>query len=318
MNKDDLAENTGLAPDWSRRTFLASLGASLSGLVPSISRGVEPFKREGKPKLHLGLAAYSFRKYFSSVKGKPQKVADDKEISMADFIDYCADHEVGAELTSYFFPGETSDGYWQGIRRHAFLRGVPIVGTAVGNSFTSPKKEEWERQVADVKSWIDKAALFGAPHIRVFAGNLHGGSTMDEAKKICVEALEECADHAGKKGIFLGIENHGGIVAEADELIDIVKAVKSQWVGINLDTGNFRTADPYGDLAKCAPWAVNVQVKIEMKPKSKETEEADFLRLATILKDANYQGFVVLEYESADPWRDVPMYLDKLREAIAA
>ena len=28
------------------------------------------------------------------------------------------------------------------------------------------------------------------------------------------------------------------------------------WLGVNLDTGNFRTADPYGDLAKLAPYAI--------------------------------------------------------------
>ena len=305
---------------WDRRQFLASLGAGSASLLAGagIAKAVEPFARKGKPSLQLGLAAYSFRKYFGSMRGKPQKVEDGKEITMSDFIDYCAEHGVGAELTSYFFPADPGEDYWPSIRRHAFLRGVPICGTAVGNNFTNPDKDGWDKQVADVKLWIDRAALFGAPHIRVFAGNLQGGTTMEQAKKLCIKALEECGDYAGKKGIFLGIENHGGIVAEADDLVDIVKSVKSQWVGINLDTGNFRTEDPYGDLAKCAPWAVNVQVKIEMKPKGKEVEEADFEKLTKILRDANYQGFVVLEYESANPWEEVPTYLEELGKAIAS
>jgi sugar phosphate isomerase/epimerase len=106
-----------------------------------------------------------------------------------------------------------------------------------------------------------------APHIRVFAGN-KGALELVEAKKLCVEALEECADYAGGKGIFLGLENHGGIVAEASDLLDIVRSVKSPWLGINLDGGNFRTDDPYADLARCAPYAVNVQWKVEVHPRS--------------------------------------------------
>jgi len=81
----------------------------------------------------------------------------------------------------------------------------------------------------------------------------------DEAKKLCIAALEECADHAGKRGIFLGIENHGGIVEEPDDLLDIIRTAKSPWVGINLDSANFHTDDPYRDFERCAPFAVNVQ-----------------------------------------------------------
>jgi len=71
-----------------------------------------------------------------------------------------------------------------------------------------------------------------------------------------VTALEECADYAAQKGIFLGLENHGGIVAECDGLLELVQAVKNPWLGINLDSGNFQTADPYADLAKCVPFSV--------------------------------------------------------------
>jgi sugar phosphate isomerase/epimerase len=50
---------------------------------------------------------------------------------------------------------------------------------------------------------------------------------LDEVKRNCVAALEECCAYAGQHGIFLGLENHGGIVAEPDGLLELVKAVKS-------------------------------------------------------------------------------------------
>src|SRR5205085_11911454 len=113
-------------------------------------------------------------------------------------------------------------------------------------------------------------------------------------RKMCISALEESADYAGSKGIFLGLENHGGIVAEPDGLLEIVKAVKSPWFGVNLDTGNFQTDDPYADLARCAPYAVNVQVKGEIKRRISLTELSDIPRLARILRESNYQDYVAL------------------------
>ena len=46
-----------------------------------------------------------------------------------------------------------------------------------------------------------------------------------------------------KKGVILGLENHGGITVKAGTIIKIVKAVDSPWVGINVATGNVRSQD---------------------------------------------------------------------------
>jgi hypothetical protein len=107
--------------------------------------------------------------------------------------------------------------------------------------------------------------------------------------------------------------------ATPEGLLEIVKAVQSRAVGINLDTGNFHGADPYEELARCAPWAVNVQVKVEVRRAgAKAAEPADLKRVAGILRSSGYQGWVVLEYESkADPFVAVPEHLKALREALA-
>jgi hypothetical protein len=171
-----------------------------------------------------------------------------------------------------------------------------------------------------VKKWIDRSAILGAPHIRVFAGAAPKGIDLEAAKKACIEQLEECGEYAGKRGIFLGVENHGGIVAEPEALLEIIRAVKSPWVGVNLDSGNFHTADPYADLAKIAPYAVNVQIKTQIRRAgAQDMEKADLNRIAGILRAANYQGWVALEFEEkADPWVGVPAALGLLRAAIAA
>jgi sugar phosphate isomerase/epimerase len=296
-----------------RRRFLQGTGLSLAAWAlgrPS-ARAIEPFARAGAPRLLLSLAAYSFREFFNH--SDPAKRMD-----LFQFIDFCAAHGCqGTELTSYYFPKELSEDYLLKVRRHAFLRGVAVSGTAVGNEFTLPKGEKRDAQIASVKQWIDHAATLGAPHVRIFAGQVHG-TTKEEAKKLCISAVEECADYAGRKGIFLGLENHSGIATDPAELVDMVRAIQSPWVGLNLDTGNFVTDDPYRDVALCAPYAVNVQMKAEIKRRGQKSEPADLPRKVKILREANYQGYVALEYEAAeDPWQAVPGLLKRMKELFA-
>jgi sugar phosphate isomerase/epimerase len=307
----------------SRRSFLRTsihAGAALAGLGLSASRvaAIEPFRRPGPPRLKLSLAAYSFRQFLKDSKdasGAPEA----RRIDLFQFIDYCAAQGCdGAELTSYYFPPDVDDDFLLRIRRHAFLRGVAVSGTAVGNTFTLPVGEKRDQEIASVKRWVDRAAVLGAPHIRVFAGN-PGGMSPTQAKTLTIGALEECCDYAGKRGVFLGLENHGGIVAEPADLLEIVRAVKSPWFGINLDTGNFHTADPYADLALCAPYAVNVQVKTEISARGQKKGPADLDRLVRILREANYEGYVALEYEAAeDPWKAVPETLARMGALLRA
>jgi sugar phosphate isomerase/epimerase len=299
---------------FSRRHFAASTSLALGALVAPASPAVEPFKRGGQSRLRLSLAAYGFRQYFKDASHKRDNaVPADKQIDLFQFVDYCAEHHCdAAELTSYYFPKEITNDFLLKIKRHAFLRGVELSGTSVGNTFTPPPGEKRNQEIAHTKKWIDHAALMGIPHIRVFAGNAEGQSA-EAAKKNCIRALEECCAYAGERGVFLGIENHGGIVAEPDALLDIIKTVQSPWLGINLDTANFHTDDPYRDLARCAPYAVNVQLKTEVQAKGKKKEPADLKRLIKILRDANYQGYLVLEYEAAeDPYAAVPRVLKEL------
>ena len=82
-------------------------------------------------------------------------------------------------------------------------------------------------------------------------------------------------------------------------------------------SGNFHTADPYADLAKIAPYAVNVQLKMKVHAKDETDNEgkpSDVPRVLKILKDANYQGWFTLEYEDKeDPFVAVPRILGELK-----
>ena len=318
VNRRDFLQLSATAALAAAATPLTSFAASPA--KSSASGGASPVKRTGKPKLLLSLAAYSFRDNFPTMRGKAAKTAPARPIDMFKFIDYCVAQGCdGAELTTYFFAEETDD-YMIKLRRHAYLRGIAVSGTAIGNNFSLPKGAQLNEQIADTKKWIDKALLMGAQHIRVFAGNVPRDAklTRAEADKIVIECLQECGEYAGKKGIFLGLENHDSI-GTAAALIPMVKAINSPWVGINLDSGNFHTPDPYKDFAECVPYALNVQFKVEIDgPNPKEKKHADLKRFSQILKDGGYQGWVALEYEAKeDSAIAVPRYLKQMREYFA-
>lgn len=294
------------------------LSGALATLGVSALPAIEPIRRPGKPRLLLGCAAYGFREYFPYMRDKEVKPREGHEpMDMLRFVDFCADHGAdGAELTSYFFPPNVTNAYLLEVRRRAFLRGVAISGTAVGNVWTHPQDSpQRDREIRDTKQWIDRAVVLGTSHVRVFAGSAPKGVSPGDAMKNCVSALRECAEYAGQRGVVLGMENHGGIVAEPESLIEIMRAVDSPWIGVNLDSGNYHTADPYADLAKIAPYAVNVQLKTEIKRQgASDPEPADLPRIIALLREANYQGWVTLEYEAkGDPFTEIPRVLKQLR-----
>jgi sugar phosphate isomerase/epimerase len=293
-----------------RREWLLASGIAVSplGSLPPV-QAIEPIQRIGKPHMKLSLAAYSFRQWLDLKK---------KEMTLAHFIDLAATYPLDAvELTAYYFENTTPE-YLAGLKGRATRLGLDISGTAVGNNFCVAEPDELKKQVDMVKQWIEHTSLLGGKTIRIFAGNVKKGQDEQAAIKQTVASIQEVCAHAAKYGVILALENHGGITSTPEQLLGLVKAVQSDWLAINLDSGNFQTDDPYGDLAKIAPYAAIAQFKTEIKPKGKAPEEADLARLTEMMRKVNYKGYVALEYEAkGDPKVEVPKYLAQMRKLIA-
>jgi sugar phosphate isomerase/epimerase len=294
-------------------TALPAGAALLAGAARPAAAHIDPKERKTTPgaPFKLAVAAYSYRQYLTGAN---------KSMTLFDFIRKCAELGTdGVELTEYYFEKPVTQDYVMRLKRAAHMWGQSITGTPIGNVFTHPKGPERDQQIATFVKWIDVSADLGSPAIRTFAGNALRGASESEARRNVVECLNTVCEHAARRGVFVALENHGGVVATADGLLEIVKAVPSPWLGINLDSGNFRTEDPYGDLARCAPYAVSVQYKVEMNPRGQGAQPADFKRIVNILKEANYRGFVTLEYEAReDPMVAIPRHLAEMRRVLAA
>ena len=303
----------------SRRHFLArSLAvAGTASLLPNVlAAAAEPPVRNGKSYMKLSLAAYSFNKLLP--KNWTAESAKHAKMTLDGFVDYCASLDLaGTELTSYYFPKDVTPEFLTSLKERTFRLGLDISGTAIGNDFCVVDPEKRAQQLASCRQWIDHAAFLGAPVIRIFAGTVPKGDSEDAARERCVAGINESLDYAAKKGVILALENHGGITATPAQLLAIVKGVKSSpWFGVNYDSGNFRSDDPYADLEQIAPYAVNAQIKVAVTVKGQK-QASDLKRMVDILKQAHYRGYLVLEYEEADPHGEIPGYLQKLRELIA-
>jgi len=90
----------------SRREILKAIPAAAIAAAGAVPAGaIPPVKRAGKPRLRLGLAAYSLRDHLTG-KLSPAMTLDD-------FIEKAAAWEVDAvELTSYYFPPTSRPRTW--------------------------------------------------------------------------------------------------------------------------------------------------------------------------------------------------------------
>ncbi len=302
-----------------RRQFLHTGAAVLTGwALPSWIRAADPIVRNGKPHLKLSLAAYSFNRHLPQNWPSPKQ--KDATMTLLDFIDFCAEQNLdGTELTSYYFPAEVTPDYIRQIKEQTFRLGLDISGTAIGNDFCKPAGAALDAEKAMTRKWIDYASELGAPVIRIFAGHVPKGDTEAAALDRCVAAIDEAVAYAATKSVVLALENHGGITSTPEQLLAIVQRVApSPSFGVNFDSGNFRTADPYQSLEMIAPYAMNAQVKVTVSPNGGKKEEADLARIIGMLKQTNYRGYVVLEYEEdEEPRTAIPPLLKKLRGLIA-
>jgi len=329
--------------------LLAAAGASLKALAEG---PLSPIKRVGGSTLKISLNAYSFtgplpQTHEDQTVGASQPVAapsksgrprtkksprgSGSKMTLFDLIDFCAKNNIdGCDPTGYFFPTYPTpppDAYLNDLKRHAFEQGVGISGTGVRNNFTTSDKPLRDTSVQKIKNWVEVAARLGAPVLRVFCDTqLRGmtwhdvapGATREEVRDWIIADLKECTKHGERFGVIIGVQNHGDFLQTGDQVLELVQGVDSDWCGAIVDTGYFNNApDPYAEMAKVAPYAVNWQVKQSALGEDSDVP-LDLARLLKIVRSSGYRGYLPIETLASDPYVAVPEMVKKLRDAIAA
>jgi sugar phosphate isomerase/epimerase len=252
-------------------------------------------------------------------------------MTLFDLIDFCAKHNIdGCDPTGYFFPTyptPPADEYLFRMKRHAFEQGVTLTGTGVRNNFTTSDEGLRKVSVQKIKNWIDVASKLGVSVIRVFCDtqiramtwkDVAPGCTREQVRDWIIEDLKECTRYGEAHGVIVGVQNHGDFLQTGDQVIELIQGVDSDFCGAIVDTGYFNHApDPYAEMTKVAPYAVNWQVKQSVWGEDSDVP-IDMIRLLKIVRASNYRGFLPIETLISDPFTAVPQMVLKLQQAINA
>jgi sugar phosphate isomerase/epimerase len=309
-----------------RRHFLQGLSLiPLSGLAAAAPQA----SKKKAAVLKTSLNAYSFNVLLNdAIRGRGEGT------TLMKLLDFASKNKFDAfDATGYYFPGYPAvppNDYIDGLKKKAADLGIDISGTGVRNNFTTADAAVRQQGVDHIKQYVEVAARLGAPVIRVFADtqmraenweSVSKGATRAQVQDWIAAALRECADHAAKFKVKIGVQNHGDFLKTGQEQLALIKAVGSPWCGPIVDTGYYQTPDPYADFALVAPTAVNWQVK--QSPLGEESEvPTDLVKLLKIVRASGYSGYLPIETLSPrgkayDPYTVVPAFLAQLRDAIA-
>ena len=236
---------------------------------------------------------------------------------------------------------DTSDGFLQKLKRQAFVNGLDLCGMSTHQGFVTPNKEKRQKQVELTIGQIETAYKLGIPTIRVNTGRwgtsknfetlmdnkgieprLEGHTDEEGFKWVC-DSFEKCLKKAEECGVVLGLENHWGLGRTAEGVLKIVNTLNSPWLRVTMDSGNFFERR-HEQLKMLAPEAVFMQAKTyygggvyyDLPNMSDDKISDDYVKIAKICQDANYKGYISLEFEGKeDPWIAVPKSLAMLRSA---
>jgi len=223
----------------------------------------------------------------------------------------------------------------QKLKRHAFRHGVDLICLSIHQDFVDPDPAVLARQIEHTHKCIEIAYELGVPCIRLNSGRWNTiadfddlmkargiepilpGVTEDDGFRWCIDCIEKCLPKAEQCGVVLALENHWGLTGTPAGLLRIANAISSPWLGVLMDTGNF-LEDPYDKLRQIAPKTVYVQAKTYYGGGEWYTLDLDYRRIAEILADVNYTGYVALEMEGKEaPDSAVAKSIAMLRRAFA-
>ncbi len=314
-----------------RRNFVAATASVITaGSIPgfanhansSPTRLQENADSKGFVPNRIAVSTYSFWRF-----------REDSRLTMPKCIDLAAEMGFdGVELLEIQME-EKSDAFLKQLKRQAFVNGLDLVGISTHQDFVNPDADERRKNIEQTNASIELAYKLGIPTIRVNTGRWDTSKDFDElmanrgiepqlegytdedAFKWVADSLSQCVKVAEKCGVILGLENHWGLGRTAEGVMRCIRDVNSPWLKATLDTGNFfeRRNEQFRMMA---PETVFVQAKTYFGGGTWYTIEIDYHEIAAILQQANYRGYISLEFEGQEEFKTaIPKSLALLREA---
>ena len=286
-----------------RRNFLSS--AALTTAAPLVAP-LQTAVAKPNPKIKLSVSSYSYW-HFKGDKFPIQRVIDEAAKMGLDGIDV-----LHRQMES------EDNAYLQDIKKHAFLNGIALTCLSIHQGFVTPDKAELQKHVDHTNHCIELAYKMGIPCLRLNTGRWNTiksfdelmanrgiepilpGYTEDDGYKWCVDGIQQCLKKAEECGVLLALENHWGLGSTPEGMLRIHDTVNSPWLGLLMDTGNF-LENPYDKLEKIVSKTSFVQAKTYYGGGEWYSLDLDYQRIIAMLKKANYQGYISIEFEGKEP-----------------
>ncbi len=296
---------------FSRRSFLAAAACAtgVGAVFPTRARATIQLKKRVK----LGISTYSYWHF----RGE--------RFPIGTVIDKAC--ELGVEGIDILHRQMESEerSYLQKVKRHAFLKGLDLVCLSIHQNFISPdpgiRQKNIDHTIHCIQLAYANSGRWGTVKSFDRLMELRGeeppleGYREDDAFGWCIDSIEKCLPKAQECGVVLALENHWGLTRTPEGVLRIVNSIDSPWLGILMDTGNF-LEDPYDKLKLLAPRTVFVQAKTYYGGGEWYTLDLDYKRIASILAEVGYSGYICLEFEGKEsPDSGVRKSIALLREA---
>jgi sugar phosphate isomerase/epimerase len=261
--------------------------------------------------MKVGIDSYCYHRFFGEVY--PHQNQPPKQLTLENFIKRAKELDVdGVSLESCFIP-RSDKAYLSEIKGmldefnfdRVYAWGHPD-GLEGGKN---------EAAYDEMVEHIEYANAIGAKVMRVVGSSLmfrfeDHGPQIEKLSRMFTNAMKV----ADTYGIKLADENH--IDYNADEMLELIHNVNHPNFGINFDTGNFLRVldDPIQGMQKLAKFTFSTHVKdLKINPQAAVNDWyffsctpvgdglVDNQKLAQLLKDANYEGFLAMEIDTLHP-----------------
>jgi len=271
-------------------------------------------------------------------------------IDIAGFIHEAAQTGAqGVELLDFFYRDPGSDVPIVNLeaKRESALAALAEVGLECGvfsiaQNFVKEDAAERAAELQKILFGVDEALKFGSKVVRVFAGDVYGSTSFEDARGWIVDGLVDGANYAHERGIKLALENHGKLAGRGDQVRALIDDVRQRCghdaLGANPDTGNFLLVNQpsHEAIQEVAEYAYMVHFKDFLRePEGHEgfayealngdryvgtavgEGEVNLEACVIALRDAGFKGWLNVEYEALeDPFTGVPRSVTAARGVI--
>jgi len=210
--------------------------------------------------MKIGIDSYCFHRYFGEVYPGLQSDPGIRWRMEGEFLDFALKQSVDEiALESCFFDA-LDDGLCAEIQGRLDEAGVDRVlgwGHPEG-LWGGTRPDELEK----LKRHIPQTLKLGSSRMRITAASMnYAKAPREELIGKVVPMLAEAARAAEDQGVVLALENH--IDFTSQEMLRIIEAVDSDYLRVNLDTGNALRLleDPVEAAKRLAPYTVSTHTK---------------------------------------------------------